>query len=56
MLLLYLVLEGRTWRTVLLSALHSNKDVNHLEEIQRRVRRTSKEPENLLCCRNVDGS
>lgn len=27
MIVLYLVLEGHTWRTVLLSALHSNKDV-----------------------------
>lgn len=56
MLLLYLTLEGHTWRTVLLSALHSNKDINHLEEIQRRKRRTSKELKNLLSCRNVGGS
>lgn len=34
MLLLYLMLEGHTCRTVLLSALCSNKDINHLEEIQ----------------------
>lgn len=37
-------------------ALHSNKDVNHLEEIQRRMSRTSKEPEDLLSWRNLDGS
>lgn len=55
MLLLYFVLECHIWRTVLLAALHTDKDVKHLEEIQRRVR-TSKEPENLLSCRNVDGS
>jgi len=55
MLLLYLVLEGHTWGIVLLSALHSNTDVSHLEEIQR-VQTTSKEPEKLLSCRNVDGS
>lgn len=56
MLLLCLVLEGPTWRTVLFSAPHSSKDGNHLEEIQRRARRTTREPENLLSWRNVEKS
>lgn len=54
--LLCLMLEGPTWRTVLFSAPHSSKDGNHLEEIQRRARRTTREPENLLSWRNVEKS
>lgn len=54
MFLLCLVLEDPTWRTVLFSAPHSSKDGNHLEEIQRWARRTTREPENLLSWRNVE--